>query len=114
MATRTPMNTDGCAVYARYSSDLQNPRSITDQVERLSGEIAKHGGTFDQELVFTDGETTGAVWERAGFQALLLAVESGRVRRIFTEDVSRMSRDPEDQARLRKRLEYHGVQLVSV
>lgn len=108
------MTNDKCAVYARYSSDLQSPRSIVDQVERLRAEVAKHGGTFDERLVFSDGETSGAVWERPGFQALLRAVEEGRVRRVFTEDVSRMSRDPEDQARLRKRLDYYGVQLVSV
>ncbi|HVW28108.1 MAG TPA: recombinase family protein [Polyangiaceae bacterium] len=102
------------AIYARYSSELQNPRSVADQVERLRGEVARHGGAPSNDLVFHDGETSGAIWERPGLQALLRAVEAGRVRRIFCEDVSRISRDPEDQARLRKRLEFHGVQLVTV
>jgi site-specific DNA recombinase len=108
------MTRGGDAIYARYSSELQNPRSIVDQVERLRGEIARHAGAPDQDLIFSDGETSGGLWDRTGLQALLLAVEQGRVKRIFCEDVSRISRDPEDQARLRKRLEFHGVQLVSV
>jgi site-specific DNA recombinase len=114
MAGEGILKASGDAIYARYSSELQNPRSIADQVERLRGEITRYAGCPDEGLIFHDGETSGAMWDRDGLQALLRAVEQGRVKRIFCEDVSRISRDPEDQARLRKSLEYYGVQLVSV
>ena len=47
-------------------------------------------------------------------QNLLVAVEAGRVKRIFVEDVSRLSRDKEDAARIEKILEYHGVAIVTL
>ena len=50
MAT-SRLTASGDAIYARFSSELQNPRSIPDQVERLRGEIAKHAGQPDADLV---------------------------------------------------------------
>jgi site-specific DNA recombinase len=44
----------------------------------------------------------------------LVAVEAGRVQRTFVEDVSRLSRDKEDAARIEKLLEYHGVSIVTL
>ncbi len=66
------------------------------------------GGRYDERLVFRDAEVSGGSWQRDGLQALLVAVESGRVRRVFVEDVSRLSRDKEDAARLEKTFDYHA------
>lgn len=57
---------------------------------------------------------SGGIWQRAGLQALLHAVESGRVRRIFVEDLSRLSRDKEDAARIEKLLAYREVAVVTL
>lgn len=40
MVAKPTITNDVCAVYARYSSDLQSPRSIVDQVERLRAEVS--------------------------------------------------------------------------
>ncbi|HEY6725108.1 MAG TPA: recombinase family protein [Polyangiaceae bacterium] len=72
------------------------------------------GGRFDEGLTFSDSEVSGGVWERAGLQALLRAVEAGRVRRIFVEDLSRLSRDKEDAARIEKLLAYRDVSVVTL
>jgi site-specific DNA recombinase len=104
----------GDAIYARYSSELQNPRSCDDQITELRGALERRGGRYDERLVFRDAEVSGGIWQRDGLQALLAAVESGRVRRVFVEDVSRLSRDKEDAARLEKTFDYHGVSIVTL
>ena len=113
MATRNAV-TAGDAVYARYSSELQNPRSCDDQVTELRQALERRGGSFDERLVFSDSEVSGGIWDRDGLQALLVAVEAGRVRRIFVEDLSRLSRDKEDAARIEKLLAYRDVSVVTL
>jgi DNA invertase Pin-like site-specific DNA recombinase len=113
VATRGALAT-GDAIYARYSSELQNPRSCDDQITELRQALERRGGRYDERLVFRDAEVSGGIWERDGLQALLAAVESGRVRRVFIEDVSRLSRDKEDAARIEKTFDYHGVSIVTL
>ena len=50
MATRSAV-TPGDAIYARYSSELQNPRSCDDQIVELEQALARRGGRFDEHLV---------------------------------------------------------------
>jgi len=57
---------------------------------------------------------SGGVWLRDGLQALLITVETGRVRRIFVEDLSRLSRDKEDAARIEKMLTFYDVAVVTL
>lgn len=104
----------GDAIYARYSSEHQNPRSCADQITELRDAVERRGGHLDEGLVFSDSEVSGGVWERDGLQRLLLAVEAGRVRRIFVEDLSRLSRDKEDAARIEKLLAYRDVSVVTL
>ncbi len=106
--------TIGDAIYARYSSELQNPRSCDDQITELRQVLERRGGRFDDGLVFRDTEVSGGVWQRSGLQALLRAVESGRIQRIFVEDLSRLSRDKEDAARIEKLFAFSGVSVVTL
>src|SRR5258708_38662408 len=49
-----------CAIYARYSSDLQRPSSIEDQVRKCTQECQRHkGGTITEERVVADQEGSG-------------------------------------------------------
>ncbi len=102
------------AFYARYSSELQNPRSMEDQFDHLRHHLKQRGGDPQLAREFGDAETSGAVWDRPGLQALLREIEAKRIEQVFVEDVSRISRDPEDLARLRKLLAFYGARLVSV
>jgi site-specific DNA recombinase len=113
VATRSAV-TAGDAIYARYSSELQNPRSCDDQITEPRHAIERRAGRYDERLVFRDAEVSGGIWDRSGLQNLLVAVEAGRVKRIFVEDVSRLSRDKEDAARIEKILDYHGVAIVTL
>jgi len=58
------------AVYARFSSVLQNPRSIDDQIELCRTRIAALGGIVT--AIYTDSVTTGVtLHRRPGANALL-------------------------------------------
>jgi site-specific DNA recombinase len=73
-----------------------------DQITELRQSVERRGGSLDEHLVFSDAEVSGGIWERSGLRALLLAVESGRVRRIFVEDLiiaSAFSRELSDKTK---------------
>jgi site-specific DNA recombinase len=65
-----------CAAYARYSSDLQSPRSIEDQL-RICREYAhSRGFTFLEEHVYADEALSGVGADRPGLGRLLAAALS--------------------------------------
>jgi Resolvase, N terminal domain len=66
--------TTNVALYARYSSEHQNPRSLEDQLEHLRRHIAQCGGQPETARAFADAETSGAVWP--GLQSLLRELEA--------------------------------------
>jgi DNA invertase Pin-like site-specific DNA recombinase len=101
-------------IYARYSSDLQNESSIDDQARRAREAIARAGGDPTKATVFPDYAVSGGSMERPGLEALLRAVEAGRIDVIVTEDVSRVSRDMGDAAHIFKRLQFAGVPLIGL
>ena len=102
------------AIYARYSSDLQNESSIDDQARRAREAVARAGGDPTKAIVFPDFAISGGSMERPGLEALLRAVEERRVDVILTEDVSRISRDMGDAAVIFKRLQFAGVPLIGL
>jgi len=98
------------AVYSRYSSDLQRPASIEDQVRRCQAEIARRG--WQETAVFSDREISGTVSQgRPGYQRFRQAAKAGHFDVVVVDELSRLSRDPEEQAGLRKRLRFWGVHL---
>ncbi len=101
-------------IYARYSSTLQNERSIEDQVRRCREFIAQHGGKPEDAQVFADYAVSGASLDRPGFESMMVAVNDGRGRAIITEDMSRVSRDFADSAQIFKQLQFRKVPLVGV
>ena len=106
-----------CAIYARYSSDLQRESSIEDQI-RLCREYAmRQGWSVVEEYVIADRAVSGAtVSNRCGLQML---VEAAKVKPLpfdclLLDDTSRLARDVSDALRTIKILEYRGVTVVSV
>jgi DNA invertase Pin-like site-specific DNA recombinase len=99
--------------YARYSSDLQRQASIEDQQRRCCAEITRRGWPSPQH--FADSEIAGSVARgRPGYQALLAAARSGEINVIIVDELSRLTRDPEELAGLRKRLKFWGCHLVAL
>jgi site-specific DNA recombinase len=108
------LKTGPVAIYARYSSERQDERSIDDQVRRCREYIAQQGGNPDAAKVFPDFAISGASLDRPGFEAMMAAVNAGAIKAIVTEDMSRISRDFADSALIFKRLQFKQVPLVGV
>lgn len=104
------------AVYARFSTDMQNPASIDDQLRRCREHVERLGGTVPDGLVFSDAAMSGTSMARPGLEALLALATKKKpdIDIIVVEDVSRLSRDIADSATIFRRLEYAGVALIGL
>jgi site-specific DNA recombinase len=105
-----------CAAYARYSSDLQSPRSIEDQL-RICREYAHaHGFVFLEEHVYVDEALSGVGADRPGLGRLLdAALSSTRpFDVILLDDSSRLARNTKDALGIFERLNFAGIRLIAV
>lgn len=104
-----------CAIYARYSSDLQSPSSIPDQIRLCEAFAERQGWTIVAR--FEDAALSGfGVEHRPGYRALVAAAVQvpPPFDLILVEDVSRLTRDLAEVLRLYHRLRLRGVDLVGV
>jgi site-specific DNA recombinase len=103
-------------IYARFSSTLQNARSIEDQVA-LCRERADREG-WDVVDVFTDFAISGAAGidegARPGLNALLARVEAGGVDQVLAEATDRIARHQGDAFTIRERLTFAGARLFTL
>lgn len=81
------------ALYARYSSDLQDPCSIEQQLHECRRTAERLGCVVVD--VHTDHAVSGTHTARAGLQAMLARAESKArpYRAVIVHDLSRLSRD---------------------
>ncbi len=101
------------AIYARFSTDLQNDRSIDDQVALCRTHAARQGLTV--VAVFNDrAKSGGSLVGRDGALDMLAAAKSGAFEAVVVEALDRLSRDMEDLAGLWKRLSAMRVEIVAV
>ena len=99
-------------IYARYSSDLQSPASIEDQVRQCRERIEQENGTVVE--IYADYAISGAhLRNRPRMQALLSAAKTGRFNYVVAEALDRISRDQEDVAAIYKRLLHSDVRLLT-
>lgn len=101
------------AIYARFSSDLQDARSITDQVS-MARKYADTRG-FKMMGVYEDAAISGAsVINRPGLQRLLADAAAGKMQVLVTESLDRLSRSQADIAALYERLNFLGVRIETL
>jgi site-specific DNA recombinase len=101
------------AVYARYSSDLQDARSIEDQLTLARDHADRQGWPVVAE--FKDAAISGAsLHNRPGLLDLMQAAQAGQFDAVLTESLDRLSRDLEDIAGLYKRLDYWGIEIITL
>lgn len=101
------------AIYSRYSSDLQNPASIEDQVRICSERVVRDGGVVTE--VFADHAISGAsALMRPQFQSMLTAIAQRRFDAVITEALDRYSRNLSDTNDLRELCKFHGVKLMTL
>jgi site-specific DNA recombinase len=101
------------AIYARYSTDLQNARSIDDQVALCKIFADREGLTV--AATFSDAARSGAsVIGRDGLMAMMDAAREKKFNVLIVEALDRLSRDQEDLAGLYKRLTFLGIEIRAI
>src|SRR5688500_9611772 len=98
-----------CAIYARFSSDLQRQTSLEDQVAVARAYADRHGWTVSPGHVYADAAISGASLEgRAGLAALLLATATPPLPFdvLLVDDSSRITRDLADALRVMHQLRF--------
>jgi site-specific DNA recombinase len=111
------MNTIRCAIYARYSSDLQKPASIEDQIRRCREFAARQRWAVMEEFIRLDtAKSGGSILNRDGLQSLVAAARMRPLpfNKLLIDDTSRLARDIPDAIRTIDILKYHGVHVCSV
>jgi site-specific DNA recombinase len=103
-------------IYARYSSQLQNSRSIEDQIRVCMERAESEGWTVIE--VFSDAAIGGAAGtserQRPGMNALLARVEAGGIDQVLADTTSRIARNQGDAHHIRDRLNYCGARLFTL
>ncbi len=101
------------AIYARFSTDLQNDRSVDDQIA-LCREYAKRTDFTVTETYFDKARSGSTVFGRDGLLRLMDDARAGKFQAVIVEALDRLSRDQEDLAGLYKRLTFSGIEILAV
>jgi len=101
-------------IYARFSSDNQNPRSTADQIAVCRQRAEQEG--WPVVAVFEDAAITGATNEeqRPGLSAMMRLVEAGGIDQVLAESTDRISRHIADSHTFRERIEFSGARLFTL
>lgn len=101
------------AIYARHSSDRQNPKSCADQITECEARIAAIGGVIVKR--YADESVSGAhEAQRPQYLAMLTAMKLGTFDAVMAEDLDRYNRNLEASARLYSLAERDAVQLWTI
>ncbi len=105
-----------CAIYARYSTDKQNPLSIDDQIRKCREFAARNGWEVLDAHIYGDEAICGATDDRSGLKNLLGAATAAAhpIDVILVDDTSRLSRKLADSLRIFDQLRFSGVRLIFV
>jgi site-specific DNA recombinase len=105
-----------CAIYARYSTDKQNPLSIADQVRKCREFAQVQAWDVLDEHIYSDEAVSGATDGRFGLRRLLEAATSSAkpFGVVLVDDTSRLSRKLADSLRIFEQLRFSDVRLCFV
>jgi site-specific DNA recombinase len=109
-------STDCCAVYARVSSDRQNPLSPSDQARKCREFADANELTVLDEHVYIDEGISGVGSDRPAFQRLLnIAFSPGRpFNTILVDDTSRFSRNQAEALTVIEKLKFAGLRVIFI
>jgi site-specific DNA recombinase len=105
--------------YCRFSTDQQNPRSVSDQL-RLCQRFCERQGwpAIPPEAVFADEAQSGGGVQRTAYQRLLglIATSNGKppFDVVLIEDFSRLTRQMTEMSRLRDAAPIWGVKVIDI
>ena len=101
------------ALYARFSTEDQNPRSTEDQIAQGHRELRRLGGDNCRVAEFKDEALSGELISRPGIDGLRKQIRERRVDLIITEDVSRLFRDRSEPHKFAGLCVDNGVRLIA-
>jgi site-specific DNA recombinase len=112
-ASAVPFKMKRAAIYARFSTELQNEKSTEDQIALCRAYAARH--QLDVVATFEDKARSGAsVFGRDGLMQLMDAARQHFFTVVIVEALDRLSRDMEDLAGIHKRLSFQGIEIQAV
>ncbi len=101
------------ALYARFSSDLQDLRSLADQIDLAKSYAGRNGLTVVD--TYEDAAISGSsTLNRGGIQRLISDAEAKRFDMIVTESLDRLSRNQADIAALYEKFTFLGVRIETL
>lgn len=111
----TPNPTLRAAIYARYSDDIQNDRSIERQNSDLEKIAPRLNLKLDKRLYFEDrGQSATTLFDRPGLTRRLLgAVERGEVDVVLVEHTDRLARKGADSYWLFEQFKFYNVKVYT-
>jgi DNA invertase Pin-like site-specific DNA recombinase len=80
--------------YARFSTDEQNPLSISDQFASCERNLKDAGVTEYEVDRFSDEGESGEILSRPGIDEVRRGIEKGRWDLLIVEESSRLFRSP--------------------
>lgn len=104
------------AIYARISTDKQNPLSPADQERKCREYAGQNGIAVLDAHVYVDEGLSGVGMDRPSLQRMLRAAPSPAkpFDVILVDDTSRLSRSTESVLSIYRKLNFAGLQLISV
>src|SRR6516225_10047662 len=112
----TVIESNRCAVYARYSSEKQNPLTIEQQIRKCREYAGRHNLRVLDEHTYADEAISGATDDRSNLRRLL-AVARQKPRQfdvILVDDTSRLSRRLADSLNIHEDLRFIGIRVIFV
>ena len=106
-----------CAIYSRYSSDLQRPASIEDQIRNCRECATARGWIIQDDYVVSDQAMSGAtVAGREAFDFLIRAAKAKPrpFDLILVDDTSRLARNLPDSLKALDILHFYGAAIYYV
>lgn len=98
------------AIYARFSDDSQNEKSVDDQIAFCREICAREGMTV--AMTFEDRAISGASSvNRPGFLGMMRTANAGLFDVIVAESMDRLFRDQADYHTARKQLDFLGIKV---
>jgi site-specific DNA recombinase len=103
-------------IYARYSSALQNSRSIDQQIEVCRERAERE--SWEVVEIFTDAAISGGAGiddaQRPGLAGMLTRVEQGDIAQVLVDTTSRLARNQGDAHHIRDRINFAGARIFSL
>ena len=99
-------------IYARYSTEMQNQKSIRDQIAKCAEKATREG--WDVVGEYSDEAMSGSRNDRPGYLTIMERLRSREFEIVLTESLDRISRDQEDIAGFFKNARHYDVAIETL